>query len=160
MNVSSGATCTQGSGDCADDNPAVHPGGRELCNGFDENCDGHTDEPLQDAHLLSLDKPAPGHTSLHFALVDGSGTCDVIRGGLIALVSSHGDFSRATNACLASDTNATSLEDNELPAASDGYWYLIRVQRATGNHPTYDAEVCHQAASRDSSIAASPAACP
>ena len=160
MNVASGATCSHGGGDCADDNPAVHPGGRELCNGLDENCDGHTDEPLQDAHLLSLAKPAPGRTSLRFAIAEGPGTYDVIRGGLFTLISSGGDFRMATSDCLANDASSTTLEDDELPAASDGYWYLVRVHRGTGSDPTYDAEVCHQAASRDASIEASPAACP
>jgi len=31
-------------GDCADDWPAVHPGAAELCNGFDDDCDGEVDE--------------------------------------------------------------------------------------------------------------------
>ena len=31
-------------GDCADDNPKIHPGGVETCNGADDNCNGVTDE--------------------------------------------------------------------------------------------------------------------
>lgn len=30
-------------GDCADDNPAVHPGAEEICNGVDDDCDGTVD---------------------------------------------------------------------------------------------------------------------
>ena len=30
-------------GDCQDDNPAVHPGAEELCNGVDDDCDGTVD---------------------------------------------------------------------------------------------------------------------
>ncbi len=30
-------------GDCLDSDPAVHPGGSEICNGLDDDCDGVTD---------------------------------------------------------------------------------------------------------------------
>lgn len=30
-------------GDCDDSNAAVHPGALEMCNGFDDNCDGYVD---------------------------------------------------------------------------------------------------------------------
>ncbi|HEX4824333.1 MAG TPA: putative metal-binding motif-containing protein [Candidatus Polarisedimenticolaceae bacterium] len=160
MIVVAGATCPHGGGDCADDNPDVHPGARESCNGLDDDCDGLIDEPFEDAGLLSLAKPAPGQTVLNFAAPEQSSTYDVVRGSLGVLASSHGEFSVATTDCLANDAGATSLEDDQAPTAGGGYWYLVRVNRLDGDAPTYDAEVCHQVASRDASIQASPAACP
>jgi hypothetical protein len=42
--VSPGPTWLPVSGDCADDDPAVNPAAREVCNGIDDDCDGRTDD--------------------------------------------------------------------------------------------------------------------
>jgi hypothetical protein len=32
--------------DCGPDDPGIHPGAKEVCNGYDDDCDGSTDEKL------------------------------------------------------------------------------------------------------------------
>ena len=39
-----GPGCVVGPFDCNDQNAAVHPGATEVCNGWDDNCDGQIDE--------------------------------------------------------------------------------------------------------------------
>jgi hypothetical protein len=42
--AASGAYVAADGGDCADADPAVHPGAAESCNGLDDDCDGATDD--------------------------------------------------------------------------------------------------------------------
>lgn len=71
--------------DCDDNNPAVHPGATEVCNGFDDNCDGVVDEGVQ---------------STFYADTDGDG---------------YGDLNNTISACFSPAgyvTNSTDCNDN------------------------------------------------
>ena len=48
-------------GDCDDRNEHAAPGNDELCNGFDDNCDGRTDEDCPFGGLALSAKPSPLH---------------------------------------------------------------------------------------------------
>jgi hypothetical protein len=46
--------------DCDDDNPSVHPGAPETCNGIDDDCNGVTDD-VPDAPIFYRDADADGY---------------------------------------------------------------------------------------------------
>ena len=48
-------------GDCDDDEPRVHPGAGELCNGRDDDCDGTVDDDAVDASTWWLDADGDGY---------------------------------------------------------------------------------------------------
>jgi len=52
---------TSWDGDCDDDNPGVHPGADELCNGVDDDCDGQTDLDAVDAGTWYPDMDGDGY---------------------------------------------------------------------------------------------------
>ena len=47
-------------GDCDDQNPAINPGGEEVCNEIDDNCDGQIDEEVAQPFYADLDGDAYG----------------------------------------------------------------------------------------------------
>jgi hypothetical protein len=83
---------------------------------------------------------------------------DLIRGNLGTLRATAGDFTAATQACLANDeANVSWLDADPVPAS--GLWYLVRGM--VGASPgSYDSGNPRQIGSRDAEIAAAPAACP
>lgn len=60
--------------DCADDNPAIHPGAIEVCNGVDDNCNGQTDETtLAATASAGTIACAGGTTTVAVSATGGSG---------------------------------------------------------------------------------------
>lgn len=58
-------------GDCADDNPAVHPAAIEVCNDIDDDCDGDSDTTAVDAGVWYPDADGDG-----FGASVGLNDCD------------------------------------------------------------------------------------
>ena len=50
--------------DCDDNNPAVHPGATEVCNGIDDNCDGQADEGANTIFYADADGDGYGNIAV------------------------------------------------------------------------------------------------
>jgi hypothetical protein len=84
---------------------------------------------------------------------------DLVRGDLLTLRSTAGDFTAATLDCLTDDLTANFLPYGTDPAVGGGFWFLVRevVGAVAG---TYDEPSGSQVGSRDAEIDAAPGACP
>jgi hypothetical protein len=87
---------------------------------------------------------------------------DVVRGSLAVLRATGGDFSAATDLCVASHVTVTGTASVPDPPAGNGYWYLVRFSVLAGplTYDEIDFGSASQVGSRDLGIAASSAACP
>ena len=84
---------------------------------------------------------------------------DVVRGDLGVLHGTSGDFTAATEECLADNHPTTLLSYSTDPAPGEAFWFLVRSVTGSGNG-TYDSEGSMQAGTRDAEIDASPVSCP
>ncbi len=84
---------------------------------------------------------------------------DLVRGDLTILLQTGGDFTQATEVCLASDQGGRSFDDGDIPAPGRIFWYVVRGVNETGAG-TYDELSPRQVGSRDAEIDASAGACP
>ena len=53
----------RGEYDCDDENREVYPGAQEICDGFDNNCDGDIDENVSNRYFLDADGDSWGDAS-------------------------------------------------------------------------------------------------
>ncbi|MGH9869514.1 MAG: hypothetical protein ACREAA_15280 [Candidatus Polarisedimenticolia bacterium] len=105
--------------------------------------------------------PGPVDVLLTWTALPGAAWYEVVSGSLSLLQSSGGDFSQATQACVASKLSAQSIQivDPAPPLPGDGHWYLVRGANCKGSG-TYDSGLPSQVGLRDFEIAASGTACP
>jgi len=145
-------------GDCADSDYAVHPGAPDaICNGVDDNCDGLVDNEAQPLQDLSNIVSPHDDIELTWDPVTGASGYDVVRGRLSVLLGTEGDFTLATEVCVADDHPATSVADGEPVPEHDGFWYLVRAVNCAGG--TYESGGPSQSVQRDEKIAGA-AVCP
>jgi hypothetical protein len=89
-------------------------------------------------------------------------TVDLIRGNLVALRASGGNYTGTVSTCLANNVTATAVADGSSPGLGGATYYLVRPTVATfcNQTPGYTTNHPKEAAGRDAEIAASGNACP
>jgi hypothetical protein len=89
-------------------------------------------------------------------------TVDLIRGNLVALRASGGNYTGTVTTCLANNVTATAVADGSSPGPGGATYYLVRptVAAFCNQTPGYTTNHPKEAAGRDAEIAASGNACP
>jgi len=100
-----------------------------------------------------------GEDRLQWTPIPDATGYDVVRGDLGTLLGTRGDFTAATEKCLADDYAPTVLPYTDVPPRGRASWFLVR-----GVTPsqvgTFDLDGAGQVGLRDAEIEASPFACP
>jgi hypothetical protein len=133
----------------------------ETCNGVDDNCDGTIDNAAAPTGVpaVTVSRPAPNTARLAWPAVPAATGYDLVKGSVVALRSSGGNFTTSTISCLGNNLVATTADDTATVPAGQGFWYLIRAVNCGGN-ASYNTGSPSQIGSRDAEIAASAVACP
>jgi hypothetical protein len=106
--------------------------------------------------VLAVSKSG-GDIALSWNVLAGATGYDVVAGDLATLASSGGDYSLATNTCLANNRTATSVTDSTTPGQD--VWFLVRGENC-GGAGVYESGGAAQVGLRDIEIAGSGSGCP
>ena len=98
------------------------------------------------------------HQGLQWTPAAGAIAYDVMRGDLVALRQSGGDFRSATRSCLAEFYDLTDMPYAGVPKPGEAFWFLVRGVSDT-EAGTFDSGGPGQVGTRDPEIEAAPAAC-
>ncbi|HEU5180197.1 MAG TPA: multicopper oxidase domain-containing protein [Candidatus Polarisedimenticolia bacterium] len=96
---------------------------------------------------------------LWWTTVPGATRYDLVRGDLALLQAGAGNFTTATQECLANNAAGTSFSHAALPAVGSGWWFVLRAGTVS-NAGSYDDGSAGLVGSRDAEIDAAAAACP
>jgi MYXO-CTERM domain-containing protein len=106
-----GGYATQ-TGDCDDSDASVRPGGLEVCNLEDDDCDGNVDEQASDAPTWFLDRDADGWGTTDFASLT---LCAAPAG----YANAQGDCDDLSNAVYPGAAEPCDGRDNDCDGAVD-----------------------------------------
>jgi len=110
------------------------------------------------ATVLMWVDPAASGVDLRWPASPGASSYDVVRGDLVLLRSSSGDFSTAVTGCLADDQAGLTYNASVDPGSGQGFFYLVRPGACLSG--TYDTTGSGQTASRDGGVTSAPTTCP
>jgi hypothetical protein len=133
---------TEEPGDCDDSEAAVHPGAEEICNGIDDDCDGETDEGLQQLWWVDADGDGYGDPEQVIeACEQAPGTADPALGADCDDANSA-IHPAATELCNGYDDDCDALVDDEDPDLADpSTWYADKDGDGWGD-PSADIQAC------------------
>lgn len=138
-------------GDCDDNDPSVHPGAEELCNGNDDNCNSSVDEGLPDVDLDGIcnamdaetcdgiDNTGEGDVDEGFGDADDDGVADCADGEECDGIDNNGDgdvdegydadidgYTQCGGDCNDADSSVnpgkTENDTNKKDDDCDGFW--------------------------------------
>jgi len=150
MEVISASTCTNGGGDCNDNQVTTYPGAPELCNQRDDDCDLVIDEgsgfslcpslqnatPVCVAGQCEIDSCDPGYYDLNGVTDDG---CEC--GEDLNEVSGDSCGS-SINLGTLEDTGVSSVSSGNILPDGDDDWFVFRaVDKADTSCDTYNVRV-------------------
>jgi len=144
---------------CAAPEPYVQPSGRVWLDvvATDWPAEGSSDMIVVHqrfevtALVLPITDLSVERDRLVWTELQGATGYDLVRGDLGTLLSSDGDFTSATEECLAENEAGSFLDYNVVPAPGEGFWFLVRGVDAGGNM-TYDSLFPSQVGARDDEI--------
>lgn len=114
--------------------------------------------PVPSAAPVLQVQHASSMTTLSWTSPAGATGFDVVRGSVAALRSSGGNFTTATDACIAENRTTATLSVAQVPSPGNAFWFLVRPANC-GGPGSYNTMSGSQVGSRDSEIGASSGAC-
>ncbi|MGH9869656.1 MAG: hypothetical protein ACREAA_16010 [Candidatus Polarisedimenticolia bacterium] len=123
-------------------------------------CQATASPPAGSPDLTASTAPG-GDVLLSWTAPAGAAWYEVVRGSLGLLQSSGGDFTAATQGCVASGLTGSSIlfAEPSPPPPGAGHWFLVRGANCKGDG-TWDSGSPWQLGLRDAEIAGSAGACP
>ncbi|HEX6853300.1 MAG TPA: FG-GAP-like repeat-containing protein [Candidatus Polarisedimenticolaceae bacterium] len=140
-------------GDCNDADDSMFPGNPEVCDGKDNDCNGTADAlpaPTGTPSIATITRSGISVT-FSWAAVAGADRYDTVRGRLLLLKSSGGDFTSTVDNCSANDATSTSVTDPYPTPVNDHFYFLVRAVNCATNG-TYDEPAGTQVGLRDAEV--------